>query len=138
METRCPKREPELVDGSKLDGAHEPGFFRRPALWFLDCLPHLRLAEVTADVERSRRERSSEHHSHHPEEAPEADCHDQDDEGVQTQRRAGRDRLDELATYQPYLPKRSAASPIDQPVTLPARQAYSHSASLGSRYTRPD
>src|SRR5437762_6165251 len=39
----------------------------------------------------------------------------------------------ELALYQQYLPRSSSASPCDQAVVVPAPQAYSHSASLGSR-----
>jgi hypothetical protein len=45
----------------------------------------------------------------------------------------GRERLLEFTKYQAYFGSRSSPSPMDQPVTLPARQAYSHSASVGNR-----
>src|SRR5439155_25183106 len=46
----------------------------------------------------------------------------------------GWERLAAFVVIQAYLVSRSSASPMHQRVTLPARQAYSHSASVGKRY----
>src|SRR5262249_26216873 len=46
----------------------------------------------------------------------------------------GFNRLRELRANQAYFVSSSSASPSDQRFTLPARQAYSHSAEVGSRY----
>src|SRR5262245_11191965 len=40
----------------------------------------------------------------------------------------------ELAWYQAYLPRKSSEEPNGRLVPAPARQAYSHSASVGRRY----
>ena len=49
--------------------------------------------------------------------------------------RSSQSQQQALAPYHAYSPNEVSSSPKNHRVVVPARQAYSHSASVGSRYT---